>query len=614
MIPLRSADKAPAPFNVRALSHSRFDWKWLEGHFERMPERFRPVVGREYLARRKPAPGEWRTSIAEAEANTWLREEVAPRLKPGAVKLADSDSEICAAALACAEDCASFLSALVLSDRAAVVRQLTGYMERQGVQPPTCELPGLIARATDAAWWRRQLRKSAGRSVEQLARELGLVHRRAGLYASDETVARHQEQGRRNAAALENTLAENELGQAYTLAELAELGLSNPDVRRADLMVRIRGFEEWARGRGDVGVFVTWTAPSCYHARLSATGAKNPKYQEGTTPREAHALVSAQWAKCRAKLHRAGVVPYGFRVVEPHHDGTPHWHMLFFVKPAARKLLVDTLAAYAWEPEPQELNNEPARRARFECKAIDWRRGTAAGYIAKYIAKNINGQKAGGESIGEDFEGGEATETSARVRAWASCWGIRQFQPIGGPGVTAWRELRKLRATPEGTAPAQVAEQGELFAQAWSAADRGDWAGYIQAQGGIEIKRDERPVQLWRESPETVNRYWEAAAPVVRGVAYYGATVQTRLHTWQIKRKPEGFEVGRKAQPSAPWTRVNNCTEGLGNEGFAGAEGHQGGPSGSQRGPLDAQGGQGGFPRGGFGGVGMLHGVPRPPA
>ncbi|WP_101756742.1 hypothetical protein [Oceanicoccus sp. KOV_DT_Chl] len=38
--------------------------------------------------------------------------------------------------------------------------------------------------------------------------------------------------------------------------------------------------------------------------------------------------------------------------------------------------------------------------------------------------------------------GFDAIDSAIRIRAWAPNWGIRQFQQIGGPSVTAYREAR----------------------------------------------------------------------------------------------------------------------------------------------------------------------------
>lgn len=116
---------------------------------------------------------------------------------------------------------------------------------------------GFIRRVTDrdSRWWRRQLRSLHGRHVEAAAIEVGLVRVQAGIYASDETVACKRQQNRRNRRILESMQAVSEDGECLSLAELADLTVSNPRIRLAELMTRARGFEEVAKSLGDAAEF-----------------------------------------------------------------------------------------------------------------------------------------------------------------------------------------------------------------------------------------------------------------------------------------------------------------------------------------------------------------------
>lgn len=499
--------------------------------------------------------------------------------------------------------------------------RLNGFVLRYGITPPEprrltkngnwagIEDRPAIARMTCHLWWRRRLRVAQGRAIEAEAVRLGYVHRRAEIYCSDLTHERRQQQRQRNAKALQNTLATNtETGDVFTLAELAEKSTASPRIRRGELMTRIAGFEAVAKGLGHVAEFGTLTAPSKYHAHRSGPNGKveeNPKY-EGATPREGQKYLSKLWANARAALWRLGIRPYGFRIAEPHHDGCPHWHMLFFVAAEAVETLRAVIRKYALREDGDEAG---AQKNRVKFVSIDPARGSAAGYIAKYVAKNIDGYQ-----VQTDLYGNDAVTASGRVDAWASQWGIRQFQQIGGPPVGVWRELRRTEA--EGLSDAVEAVR--------IAADVGNWGRYVEVMGGPLVKRIDLPVRLamtrpgmrWNftgqyeeDAPRT--RYGDDAPAAVFGVldVEKGRAYQSRRYRWEIRRKGNGIDGNAAARVSAgcrvggsapvsvaglvgvpdqqkggkpvlgfgfeagaagPWTRVNNCSQEVGNGGNEG--------------------------------------------
>lgn len=129
----------------------------------------------------------------------------------------------------------------------------------------------------------------------------------------------------------------NELGQEYSLQELAEKSLANPSNRRKELMVRIRCTEEILKELAHDGLFYTITCPSGMYARY--------RY-DGTSPRQAQEYLSKLWTQTPAKLARQGIEYYGFRVVEPHHDGTSYWHLLLFAEKPHAETLTNVLRDY----------------------------------------------------------------------------------------------------------------------------------------------------------------------------------------------------------------------------------------------------------------------------
>ncbi len=409
---------------------------------------------------------------------------------------------------------------------------------REGIIPPDQKKyskSGQSNRLKSEKWWRRKLHVHASRRAEGELRERGLVHRQAGLYCSNATLERRKDEKRRQREFMAEITAISDLGDSLPMTEIIDASMANPALRRAELMTRISGFEDLAKQTGHTGVLLTFTAPSRFHCRFES-GKSNPKYEHGNSPRASQKWLRKNWSRIRSQLHREEISPYGFRIAEPHHDGTTHWHMLLFVPADQLDQLLEVCRKHSLRDAGSERG---AQRRRFDATVIDPAKGSAAGYIAKYLAKNIDGF-----GVGHDHEsnGSDALDTVARVDAWAATWGIRRFQQIGGPPVGVWRELRRVEGSVD----------SGLMEAAREAADEGDWGGFIEALGGIESGR-QVPVTLEKQITGEVSEYGELKAASVVGLRCAAFVVFTREKTWL-------FVFSRDF--AASWTCVNNYTVG----------------------------------------------------
>ena len=421
--------------------------------------------------------------------------------------------------------CEKYISDLAETEAHRACRQLVAPFHFKLPNPSQLgAIKPCLERYKDFSWWRRHLHKLQKRRIDEVARDLQTVHQNANPYTSGWAIQSRRNQKRRNDAYLSSTYIANDDGQSFTLKEIADRTVSNPYIRRAELMTRSKGFEIVANHACHQAVFFTITTPSRMHAQLRF-GKRNPKF-DGTTPKEANDYLNHIWQRMRAKLHRSDLGIYGFRVVEPHHDGTPHWHLLLFMAPKHVKAVTNTLRDYSLKEDGHEPG---AAKQRFKAALIDPEKGSATGYIAKYITKNIDGSH-----IKEDLYGNAAPEAAERIDAWASTHGIRQFQQIGGPPVSVWRELRRLKA-----------EESGQIEEAYTAADAGDWAAYVMVMGGPNVRRVERPISLLYETevialpsgelnPAALTRYGDLKKPTIRGLVSGAEKIFTRLRKWHV--------------------------------------------------------------------------------
>ncbi|WP_067101854.1 replication endonuclease [Marinomonas atlantica] len=407
------------------------------------------------------------------------------------------------------------------------------------------KVEALIQRMFTPEWWKRQAKRQY-RHIENIRRECGQVCYDQSAYVSRWGIQRHRKQKQANRAYLESMEAVNQYEQKFLLSQLAEKSISNPIHCKAELMVRVKGCQFLAIDHGHLGWFITLTCPSKYHAIHKETGHRNGKFYEfgRPTPRDAQNHLKEVWAAFGKACSNKGINYYGVRVVEPHHDGTPHWHLILFVDPKQSGAMLAEFKKQAFKVDGEEAG---AKKSRFEARKLDPAKGGAVAYVAKYVAKNIDGVDADGQCIGVDDETDlDFINSAERVQAWKARHGIRQFQFVGGASVTVWREIRRLKESIP-----------ETFIDIYNAAMANDWKQFTVLMGGVHAGRKQTLKPLY-ESCE-LNQFGEPKQAIKGLVAATAEYVSTRLYDWLVQRvgSGSGLDLQEAAEPF-PRTRVNN--------------------------------------------------------
>ncbi|EHK9608905.1 replication endonuclease [Vibrio parahaemolyticus] len=492
-----------------------------------------------------------------------------------------------------------------------------------GVKPPRkykeqSELSALqdISKLISEKWWCGRLNKIRKIMREHLAIGMGQVSSKASPYASWDCVREHQEQQTANYEYIKQCqLLDEETGEEADLWDMVKKSVANPAIRRHELMVRCRGCEDIGNELGLQGLFLTLTTPAKYHNSYKKGGFIG--HWNGASPREAQTYLNNVWQRIRAKLGRKDIRWFGVRVAEPHHDGTPHWHLLIWVKPEDKELVTEIFVDYATKEDKHELFDKQGKfdhSARCDVGEIDPEKGTATGYIAKYISKNIDGFAMDGET--SDETGKPVKDMAKNVSAWKNRWNIRQFQFFGGAPVTTYRELRrfanqnkkafmeylfmqervdlltiysmlqrdlvgpikpsKLIANEElmkvigDSYQARTKSEDASITDTLKAADHGNWQGYIMGQGGPFVKREDLLIVNSYEVLPFASPHGEDVRKI-EGFATPEETIKTRTKVWTIQKKSKvndeakayalGSEATAFGASGSSRSSVNNCTE-----------------------------------------------------
>jgi hypothetical protein len=202
-----------------------------------------------------------------------------------------------------------------------------------------------FARVSDARFWRRCIRVILLREREHFFLRLHLVGRDAEAYVSDVQLSSRLAQLRRQVQWMKDTvlvpryLAPGDVqGGLLTLEQVA----SSPRARFAKLYAFVKAMDAISIEQGLATAMLTLTLEPEWHPNPShGTSSWN-----GASPREAHQTMATRWQSVLRDLDRLNIGVSGLRVVEPHKDGCPHWHLWLLYRPAAEQSILETVMRY----------------------------------------------------------------------------------------------------------------------------------------------------------------------------------------------------------------------------------------------------------------------------
>jgi hypothetical protein len=462
------------------------------------------------------------------------------------------------------------------------------------------EIPGdsaesKYARTCSAVFWRRALSVKILRAREHLYLRMALIGTGSERYVSNDGVDSREYQLAVQKKWMRQTVLVRQGNQSDGESEAVELNLADfakgPKERFAKLYSFINAIDALGTQSRLDSAMVTITLEPHWHPNPS-NGASR---WDGASPRDAHRSFCLRWQAVLRDPHRLNIRMSGFRVVEPHKDSCPHYHIWTLFRPEHERRIVATIMKYFpnrlklrggsedtgsdiyFEDGEQYLAgnrvSSPPKNlgAQVDFTKIDRSKGKGSSYLTKYLMETVDSK---GEFNGQvdwvDEEGGDCSkrDTTKRVDTFRSVWGINQGQLFGvAKCLTVWDEFRRMNKPPEHHLLRNLwalARGGESEGRIENGAyQRGDAAGFLTALGGLDAAKSGRfkpakRLMVGRLIEGGINRYGDAIERTVgitlsvkerkkvrkhgensifrqsmwRTITEVIASVRTKLHKW----------------------------------------------------------------------------------
>ena len=452
-----------------------------------------------------------------------------------------------------------------------------------GAPVPGKTVPSRMARVADARFWRRAIRLLLMREREHFFLRLRLVGRGAERYVSDAQLSARLSQLRRQAEWMKATV----LVPRYIVPGDATEGLltldqvaSSPRTRFAKLYTFVKAMDAISVDEKLSAGMLTLTLEPEWHPNPS----HGHNSWNGSSPRAAHQSMATRWQAILRDLDRLGVGLSGLRVVEPHQDACPHWHLWLLYRPDAEQPILETVMRYfpnrlkvraprvkgaagdiiydslgALKAGISRAPSHTKEGAQVELARIDRSISSGASYAMKYLLKTVDGGDTLNAEAGlfpDDADGTtlspeqikrrqEHLATAKRVDAYRSLWGINAGQLFGvAKCLTAWDELRRLESAPSHPLMRRLwalargtDKEGRIGA---GESIKGDARGFLEALGGLAAC-GKPPKGMARVS---IGRLTETA---VNG---YGEGIERTKGVTLIERRRARVAVGSRVIPA----------------------------------------------------------------
>jgi hypothetical protein len=263
-------------------------------------------------------------------------------------------------------------------------------------------------------WYRRSLLRNARQRLDYAHHKQRLIGAEKSRIISSPVLASRRYQRAKQDVYLENT-------EVFSVGvDGEELAITCADLYKTPRKifgkhyVRMKGLEKFSLEQKLIGYFLTLTLPPEWHP--------NPKNGnnswKGASPGDGHRELQRKWRNWQVVFGTTMFV----RVEEQHEDGTPHWHILIWIKSEDEDRLLKKFV--------QHFGVRPAA----DIRKIDLSKGTGTSYLSKYVLATL-----GTGSV-------KHAETAELADAHRATWGGRMIQISDLKGSsTIWDELRRIK-------------------------------------------------------------------------------------------------------------------------------------------------------------------------